>query len=87
MGTSTVAIVPSQCNERYPHVRRDHKACYDLPANLWSILLAIVEKLRAMNLGFMLARSDSSLYFFDYDNHVFELDTVDLGNELSHGGR
>ena len=50
-------------------------------------LLAIAEKLRAMNLEFMLARSDSSLYFFDYDNHVFELDTVDLGNELSHGGR
>ena len=49
-------------------------------------LLAMAEKLRAMNLEFMLARSDSSLYFFDYDNHVFELDTVDLGNELSHGG-
>jgi catechol 2,3-dioxygenase-like lactoylglutathione lyase family enzyme len=48
-------------------------------------LLATVDKLKAMNLEFMLARSDSSLYFFDYDNHVFELDTTDLGSELGDG--
>jgi catechol 2,3-dioxygenase-like lactoylglutathione lyase family enzyme len=48
-------------------------------------LLATEEKLKAMNVEFMLARSDSSLYFFDYDNHVFELDTSDLGRELSDG--
>ena len=45
-------------------------------------LLATAEKLKAMNLEFILARSDTSLYFFDYDNHIFELDTTDLGNEL-----
>jgi hypothetical protein len=28
------------------------------------------------------ARSSSSLYFFDYDNHVFELDTATLEEEL-----
>lgn len=44
-----------------------------------------VEKLKAMNLEFILARSDSSLYFFDYDNHVFELDTTDISNELWNG--
>jgi catechol 2,3-dioxygenase-like lactoylglutathione lyase family enzyme len=48
-------------------------------------LLATAEKLKAMNLEFMLARSDSSLYFFDYDNHLFELDTTDLGGELGDG--
>jgi hypothetical protein len=31
-----------------------------------------------MNVEFFLARSDTALYFFDYDNHVFELDTADL---------
>jgi len=49
-------------------------------------LLATAEKLKAMNLEFILARSDSSLYFFDYDNHVFELDTTDVGSELAGGG-
>lgn len=49
-------------------------------------LLATAEKLKAMHAEFILARSDSSLYFFDYDNHVFELDTTDLSNELSGGG-
>lgn len=48
-------------------------------------LMATVEKLEAMNLEFILARSDTSLYFFDYDNHVFELDTTDLDGELGHG--
>ena len=45
-------------------------------------LLGAAEKLKSMNLEFMLARSDSSLYFFDYDNHVFELDTTDLNREF-----
>lgn len=45
-------------------------------------LLATKEKLKGMNMEFILARSDTSLYFFDYDNHVFELDTTDLGKEL-----
>jgi hypothetical protein len=36
-----------------------------------------------MNVEFFLARSDTALYFFDYDNHVFELDTADLDRELA----
>jgi hypothetical protein len=48
-------------------------------------LLATAEKLKAMNMECILARADSSLYFFDYDNHLFELDTTDLGSELSNG--
>jgi hypothetical protein len=47
-------------------------------------LLACAEKLRAMSHEFMLARADTALYFFDYDNHVFELDTADLEAELAH---
>lgn len=45
-------------------------------------LEATVEKLKTMKLEFILARSDSSLYFFDYDNHVFELDTTDIERDL-----
>jgi catechol 2,3-dioxygenase-like lactoylglutathione lyase family enzyme len=47
-------------------------------------LLACAEKLEAMNHEFMLARADTALYFFDYDNHVFELDTADLEAELAN---
>lgn len=49
-------------------------------------LLATAEKLKAMNAEFILARSDTSLYFFDYDNHIFELDTTDVGSELAGVG-
>jgi hypothetical protein len=45
-------------------------------------LLACAEKLKQMGQEFLLARSDTALYFFDYDNHVFELDTTDLEKDL-----
>jgi catechol 2,3-dioxygenase-like lactoylglutathione lyase family enzyme len=48
-----------------------------------STLLESAEKLKAMSVEFFLARSDTALYFFDYDNHVFELDTTDLDRELA----
>jgi catechol 2,3-dioxygenase-like lactoylglutathione lyase family enzyme len=48
-----------------------------------STLLETAEKLKAVNVEFFLARSDTALYFFDYDNHVFELDTTDLDVELA----
>ncbi len=48
-------------------------------------LLACAERLKAMNHEFILARGDTALYFFDYDNHVFELDTTDLEAELAKG--
>ncbi|MES1189793.1 MAG: hypothetical protein ABUS47_01815 [Steroidobacter sp.] len=47
-------------------------------------LSACVDKLKALNHEFMLARADTALYFFDYDNHVFELDTTDLAAELAN---
>ena len=47
-----------------------------------STLLETAEKLKNMNVEFFLARSDTALYFFDYDNHVFELDSTDLEREL-----
>ena len=46
-------------------------------------LLGTAEKLKRMNIEFFLARSDTALYFFDYDNHAFELDTTDLDRELA----
>jgi len=46
------------------------------------ILEATVTKLQAMGREFIRARSDRALYFFDYDDHVFELDTEDIDQEL-----
>lgn len=46
------------------------------------ILEATVAKLQAMGREFIKARSNRALYFFDYDNHVFELDTEDIDREL-----
>lgn len=50
-----------------------------------SMLVAIAEKLSTIGHTYQLARSDTALYFQDFDNHVFELDTVgvelDLGKE------
>jgi catechol 2,3-dioxygenase-like lactoylglutathione lyase family enzyme len=46
------------------------------------ILEATAAKLQAMGREFIRARSDRALYFFDYDDHVFELDTEDLDAEL-----
>jgi catechol 2,3-dioxygenase-like lactoylglutathione lyase family enzyme len=48
-----------------------------------STLLETAEKLKRTDVEFFLARSDTALYFFDYDNHVFELDTTDLDRELA----
>jgi fosfomycin resistance protein FosX len=46
------------------------------------VLEATVAKLQAMGLEFIRARDDRALYFFDYDNHVFELDTEDFEETL-----
>jgi hypothetical protein len=48
-----------------------------------STLLETAQKLKSINMEFFFARSDTALYFFDYDNHVFELDTTDLDRELA----
>lgn len=46
------------------------------------ILEATAAKLQALGLEFIRARSNSSLYFFDYDDHVFELDAGNIDEEL-----
>lgn len=46
------------------------------------ILEATEAKLQAMGREFIKARSNSALYFFDYDDHVFELDSEDPDKEL-----
>lgn len=46
------------------------------------ILEATAAKLQAMGREFIRARSDRSLYFFDYDDHLLELDSEDLDEEL-----
>lgn len=56
----------------------DHIAFHATP----EVLEAIVGKLQALGREFIRARSNKALYFFDYDDHVFELDTEDLDKEL-----
>jgi catechol 2,3-dioxygenase-like lactoylglutathione lyase family enzyme len=56
----------------------DHIAFHATP----EILEATVAKLQAMGREFIRARSNRSLYFFDYDDHVFELDAEDIDKEL-----
>ena len=46
------------------------------------ILDSTVAKLQAMGREFIRARSNRALYFFDYDDHVFELNTEDIDQEL-----
>ena len=47
------------------------------------IIEATAAKLEAMGREFIRARSDRALYFFDYDDHVFELDAEDVDEELA----
>ncbi len=56
----------------------DHIAFHATP----EILAATVAKLQTMGREFIRARSDRALYFFDYDDHVFELNTEDIDEEL-----
>jgi catechol 2,3-dioxygenase-like lactoylglutathione lyase family enzyme len=56
----------------------DHVAFHATP----EILEATAAKLQAMGREFIRARSDKALYFFDYDDHVFELDAEDLDKKL-----
>lgn len=56
----------------------DHIAFHATP----EILEATVAKLEKMGREFIRARSNRALYFFDYDDHVFELDTEELDKEL-----
>ena len=46
------------------------------------MLEATAAKLQALGREFIRARSNSALYFFDYDDHVFELDTEDIDEDL-----
>ena len=47
------------------------------------MLEATVAKLEAMGREFIRARANKALYFFDYDDHVFELDAEDVDEELN----
>lgn len=46
------------------------------------IIEATVSKLQTLGREFVRARSNRALYFFDYDDHVFELNTEDIDEEL-----
>lgn len=55
----------------------DHLAFRATP----EVLEATAAKLKAMGRDCIRARGDTALYFFDYDDHVFELDTEDPETE------
>ncbi|MGH8117227.1 MAG: hypothetical protein ACREPY_13175 [Rhodanobacteraceae bacterium] len=59
-------------------LKGDHVAFLVSP----STLAVVAEKLAAIGREYQLARSDTALYFSDFDNHVFELDTVGVESEL-----
>ena len=56
----------------------DHIAFQATP----DIIEATAAKLQRMGREFVRARSNRALYFFDYDDHVFELNTEDIDEEL-----
>ena len=43
----------------------------------------VAGKLKSQGCEFILSESGTSLYFFDFDNHVFELDSSDREQELN----
>lgn len=43
----------------------------------------IADRLKSRGCEFILSKSGTSLYFFDFDNHVFELDSSDQEQELN----
>jgi catechol 2,3-dioxygenase-like lactoylglutathione lyase family enzyme len=45
-------------------------------------LSVAAKKLKSLGHAYQLARSDTALYFQDFDNHVFELDSVGVESEL-----
>jgi fosfomycin resistance protein FosX len=57
----------------------DHIAFGSTP----EVVEATAAKLQAMGREFIRARSNRSLYFFDYDDHVFELSTENIDDELA----
>lgn len=56
----------------------DHIAFHATP----EILETTLARLQAMGREFIRARSDKALYFFDDDDHVFELNAEDIEKEL-----
>ncbi|HUA23526.1 MAG TPA: VOC family protein [Steroidobacteraceae bacterium] len=56
----------------------DHIAFQATP----DIIDATVAKLEKMGREFVRARSNRALYFFDYDDHVFELNTDNIDEEI-----
>jgi len=75
LGSIWVALVAAPVERRRTG---DHIAFHATPETLE----ATAAKLQAMGREFIRARSNTSLYFFDYDDHVFELDTQNIDQQL-----
>jgi len=73
LGKTWFQLVPAQMQ---PQRTGDHIAFLVSQEALQSTLT----KLKDLQMEYILARGDTALYFFDYDNHVFELDTVGMAD-------
>jgi len=76
LGGVWVALVEAQVERKKSG---DHIAFHVTP----EVLEATAAKLQAMGRETIRARGNTALYFFDFDEHVFELDTEDLEQALS----
>ena len=75
LGTTWFALVSARA-KREP--TGDHIAFRVAPEDI----PAFADKLKSKGWEFALSKSGTSLYFFDFDNHIFELDSSDLAQEL-----
>jgi catechol 2,3-dioxygenase-like lactoylglutathione lyase family enzyme len=73
LGRTWLALAPAKIQ---PERTGDHIAFQVSQAGLQATL----KKLQDLQMEYILARGDTALYFFDYDNHVFELDTVGMAD-------
>lgn len=75
LGVTWIALVGANVSRERTG---DHVAFRVAPQTISSIAGALKSK----GYDFILSDSGTSLYFFDFDNHVFELDSSDLEQEL-----
>ena len=77
LGVTWVALVGADITRERTG---DHVAFCAAPETI----ALIMSKLKSKGYEFILSKSGTSLYFFDFDNHVFELDSSNQEQELNN---
>jgi len=78
LGRTWFQLAPAEVQ---PQRTGDHIAFHVSQEGLQTTLT----KLQDLQMEYILARGDTALYFFDYDNHVFELDTIGMAGLGGNG--